>query len=62
MFCSRLGPLMSSQISIAVDVASSGERSAYRRKYDAGSAKAVSRSRWKRSTYQDRMSLVAAST
>jgi hypothetical protein len=62
MFCSRLGPLISSQIWRAVARASSAERSAYRRKYDAGSAKAVSRSRRKRSTYHDRTSSVAAST
>jgi hypothetical protein len=62
MFCSRLGPLMVSQICSAVAVASSADRAAYRRKYDAGSAKAVLRRRRNRSTYHARMSAVAAST
>jgi hypothetical protein len=52
---------MLSQISNAVVRASSGDRSAYR-KYDAGSADAVLRRRRKRSTYDDRMWEVAAST
>ena len=53
---------MVSQICSAVAVASSADRAAYRRKYDAGSAKAVLRRRRNRSTYHARMSAVAAST
>ena len=53
---------MVSQIRSASATASSWESAAYRAKYDAGSRNAVSRSRRNRSTYQSRMSLVAAST
>src|SRR4029079_10605796 len=59
---SRLGPLISSQIRLASATACSWESEAYCAKYDAGSRKAVSRRRRKRSVYQRRMSLVAAST
>src|SRR6476469_9456578 len=62
MFSTRLGPLISRQMRLAVATASSSESTAYRWKYESGSEKAVSRRRRKRSTYHVRTSSTQAST
>src|SRR5699024_11253164 len=51
-FCTRFGPLMRSQILVAVSIACSSVRSAYRWKYESGWLKAPERSSMKRLTYQ----------